>query len=82
MVMNFQNSDDEKRICDVTGKTCLSQRRAGDIMMTFKKQRQWNNRGKHIPLRSYFCKYCGTYHLTHFRGRPRKITKGDDWGDL
>ena len=29
---------------------------------------KWSHRGKNIPQRSYYCEYCGTYHLTHLKG--------------
>ena len=58
----------EKAVCKYTGKKCYSQREAGETIRMFKNNRlKWNNRGENIPLRSYFCRYCHTYHLTHHK---------------
>ena len=54
--------------CEVSGKRCYTEREAGETIRYFKNNRVgWNNRGKHIPNRKYYCKECGFYHLTHLR---------------
>ena len=62
----------DKVVCAKTGKTCLSQKEAGDLIRYFKTSHfKWNGRGRNIPQRSYYCEYCKTYHLTHFKSRKR-----------
>lgn len=63
--------------CDITGKRCFSKREAGEMIRMFKRNRKWKNRGKTIPERSYYCSYCGTFHVTHFKSRPRKMPVDD-----
>lgn len=56
--------------CQQTGKTCFSRKKANETIAYFKTTYfKWSHRGKNIPQRSYYCKYCGTYHLTHFKNR-------------
>ena len=51
--------------CSVTGKRCYSQKEANNVIKhahlaaTVGKKRQ--------PMRSYYCKACHNYHLTHFK---------------
>lgn len=47
------------------------------MIRMFKRNRSWKNRGKTIPERSYYCSYCGTFHVTHFKSRPRKMPVDD-----
>lgn len=64
--------------CEVTGKKCYSKRDAGDTIRFFKNNRvRWNNRGKNIPMRSYYCKYCSNYHLTHHKSVPKDMRNAD-----
>ena len=63
----------DKRICQRTGKSCFSKREANETIAYFKTSHfKWNHRGKNIPQRSYYCEYCGTYHITHFKKKSRK----------
>lgn len=55
----------EDKYCPVTGKVCYTISRASEVIHLFKKHRR--NVGKFIPTRSYMCKFCGAYHLTHFK---------------
>jgi hypothetical protein len=50
-------------ICVKTGKRMYSAREANSA-----KNSAGNlHHTKQIPLRAYYCKHCGAYHLTHFR---------------
>lgn len=55
--------------CEHTGKVCYgSERDAANVIRFFRK-----NGGRHgkirkdIPKRFYKCKFCGQYHLTHYK---------------
>lgn len=56
----------ENQVCYKTGKTCFTQREASETIRKFKFSRN-SKRGKIIPQRSYYCKFCRSWHLTHFR---------------
>ncbi len=58
--------EEEKVICSEVNKVCYSQRRAGEVLRLAKIRKNHHVK-KNIPLRSYKCKYCGCWHLTHFR---------------
>lgn len=63
----------DEPVCRQTGKVCFTKRGAGECVAGFK-----GSRGRHkktIPLRFYYCKCCGMYHLTHLR-RPGKSSLG------
>lgn len=61
-------NEDEKLICIKTGKTCFSKKDAGNAIRRLKTRRkQYFCKQKQIACRSYYCNYCGTYHLTHIR---------------
>ncbi len=63
-----------KEICEVTGKYCFSRKEAGEKISYYKNNHlKWRERGENIPKRSYYCKYCGAYHLTHHKS----FRKGD-----
>lgn len=54
--------------CQQTVKTCFSRKKANETIAYFKTTHfKWSHRGKNIPKRSYYCEYCGTYHLTHYK---------------
>jgi|WetSurMetagenome_2_1015567.scaffolds.fasta_scaffold128020_3 hypothetical protein len=64
----------EKRYCPDCGKRCYSEREANSALKAAKRGTSTRMSGKtivirsgskNIPKRKYFCKYCGTYHLTH-----------------
>lgn len=66
--MCSKNEYKEKIICIKTGKTCFSQKDAGDVIRRLKtRKKQFLCKQKQIACRSYYCNYCGTYHLTHIR---------------
>ena len=52
----------EYGICPATGKRMYSKKDANNAMHAAKRACH----KKRIPLRSYYCSKCGTYHLTHF----------------
>lgn len=52
-------------ICEETGKICYSEKEAGNLIRYFKTHKK--NAEKEIPKRSYFCRSCGTFHLTHLK---------------
>lgn len=56
------------------GKICYSQKEAGNVIRRIKKKKR-GIKNKIIPMRTYYCKECGTYHLTHFKQRARKYAK-------
>jgi len=59
-----------KKYCQQTGKVCYSLKQAEITVAFFKKARKKHGKiGKNIPTRIYFCKFCGEYHLTHFRNK-------------
>lgn len=61
-----------REICERTGKVCYcSRREAGGVVNWFFKRRNHHPHGNKIPSRVFLCKFCGKYHLTHFR-RSRK----------
>jgi len=66
----------EKNLCDSTGKVCYSKRKAGEIINDNRKHRKSDHLGKNkkIPKRSYMCRGCGSYHLTH---EPYLKTSGE-----
>ena len=67
--MNYEilnENDNRKPICENTGKNCYSFREAHEIVNRQKHHKVVNvriNKNK-IPTRSYFCKFCKSYHLT------------------
>lgn len=61
----------EYDICEKTGKRCYSKKDANNAMHAAKN----HSHKKRIPLRSYYCSYCGTYHLTHFSSYLQKKEK-------
>jgi hypothetical protein len=68
-------SDQVYPLC-ICGKRCLSRREANQGIADAKKANHFKHLKK-IPKRTYFCRLCGTYHLTslpltdkrHARGR-------------
>lgn len=58
---------EERMICDETEKVCYSKREAGEIINGCKRHRGSDHlgRNKNLPKRSYFCRSCGCFHLTH-----------------
>lgn len=60
----------EKERCPITNKVCYSRHEAAETLAWFKRTRGKHGKlGKSIPTRSYLCKFCGTYHLTHYRNK-------------
>ena len=57
----------QKKICQRSGKVMLTQREAGVQLNSMKKHRTSSHicRGTDKPKRSYYCEYCGMYHVTH-----------------
>lgn len=49
--------------CPVTHKRCYGQKDANNVIA---HARNAKNK-KQTPQRSYYCRHCGSYHLTHFR---------------
>ena len=57
-------------VCSETGKKCYGRREAARKISWFKKKnRRCVSVGKCIPARYYLCKFCGMYHLTHYRNK-------------
>lgn len=64
----------EYEYCPVTHKRCYGQKDANNVIAHAK----YSKGSKTTPMRSYFCKHCGAYHLTHFKTRIKmgeKTTK-------
>jgi len=64
----MRNIEGMKNICPVSGKICLSAREAGEVINNAKhhhEHRTYSN-STGIPKRKYYCRDCGTYHVTHF----------------
>lgn len=64
---------DEKRLCPETGKVCYSQKEANTVKNRFKRHVYKGNHRSYrmntgangkIPVRSYRCEFCGSWHLT------------------
>ena len=60
------------KICGESGKVCYSKREAGSVVNAFKSRKHFRHckkgrKGDNVPQRIYFCKYCGTYHVTHIK---------------
>lgn len=56
-------------MCD---KVCYSQKEAGQLVNAFRSRRRGDHKRKFswmnkIPMRSYFCKTCGAYHVTSLK---------------
>lgn len=53
--------------CRLSGKICYSRRDAGEILNKYKRHRGSDHcgRNKKRPIRSYFCRNCGCFHITH-----------------
>lgn len=55
---------EEERICEVEGKICYTERRAGEILNSTKRH-NYSSRKKGVkPLRKYYCIHCKSYHIT------------------
>ena len=54
------------QICKETGKNCYSRRIANELVNSQKHHKKKNVRitKVKIPLRSYYCEFCKSYHLT------------------
>lgn len=66
----------QKRFCKASGKVCLTKREAGEQLGSMKKHLTTSYVGKsnNKPKRSYYCKDCGSYHVTHL-GQKQKAKK-------
>lgn len=53
-------------VCESSGKRCYNGREAGRIINACKRHRNNDHlgRNKDLPRRKYFCKECGSWHLT------------------
>lgn len=58
-------TEEEREVCSISGKICYSKREAGCIINDIKRFK--NARTKNVPKRFYKCKFCGNWHLTHFK---------------
>lgn len=56
-------------ICEYSGKKCLSQKEAGNIIRLCHTSYRKRHYAKKVPSRSYFCPYCKSYHITHHKKR-------------
>ena len=62
----MKNNFGKDIICESEGKICYTKREAGNAINEAKKHHYSgeSNSAKKIPVRKYFCKKCGFYHLT------------------
>lgn len=60
------DNNDTIQICKETGKNCYSRRVANELVNSQKHHKKKNIRinKRKIPLRSYYCEFCKSYHLT------------------
>ena len=67
--IRYTNGD----IC-MCGKICLTQREAGEQLNRLKGHRTSSHigRGNDKPKRSYYCRDCGFYHVTHYGFQKKK----------
>jgi len=68
MAAGFISNENGELICVACGKVCYSKREAGRIKNLYHNGARHNRKGRkgdNVPQRVYFCKDCGTYHLTH-----------------
>lgn len=65
--MKDQNQNDI--ICSHECKICYTEREAGSIINTCKRHNysNWGVGQKYKPMRKYYCKDCGFYHLSHLK---------------
>lgn len=72
----------EREICEKTGKICYSRKSAGEIVNSLKShpmgRRQKSPVRKKIPIRYYFCRFCKSYHTTHFRTHGKRLKEDHD----
>lgn len=65
---------EEREYCEVTHKVCYSEKTANGIVNSAKRSHK-KQKTKLIPQRSYYCQFCGSYHLTHYRKeKTAKVT--------
>lgn len=57
----MKDSSGNDIVCESEGKICYTEREANE---TLNSARHHGNRSKKIPVRKYFCKECGYFHLT------------------
>ena len=60
----------ERRICEDCGKVCFSRREAGESLKWFRGHKVYKKK-KDRPMSMYKCKYCGEYHLSHYKNLKR-----------
>lgn len=67
----------QSKICPKSGKVMLTQREAGSQLNSLKGHRTSSHigRGTNKPKRSYFCDFCGAYHVTHLAQAKHKGMK-------
>lgn len=62
---------ENQNICKKTGKICYSSKEAGNVIRRLKFSKG-GVKNKKIPKRQYYCCWCGTYHLTHYKNIKNK----------
>ena len=65
--MKDQNQNDI--ICFQERKICYTEREAGTIVNACKRHNynSWGVGQKYKPMRKYYCKDCGFYHVSHLK---------------
>ena len=65
--MKDQNQNDI--ICFQEHKICYTEREAGSIVNACKRHNysNWGVGQKNKPMRKYYCKDCGFYHVSHLK---------------
>lgn len=73
MIEDLETTKREYIICKETGKRCYTQSLAGkQIGLAKGKYRRKKAGNGKIPQRSYYCNYCGYYHLTSLKSFTNK----------
>lgn len=76
---DMKNNFGKDIICESEGKICYTKREAGNAINEAKKHHYSgeSNSAKKIPVRKYFCKKCGFYHLTSHKSGKSRCSKRD-----
>lgn len=62
-VFTMVNENGKRQLCPFCEKICFSQKGAATIAHSCKGKKTFQT----MPFRSYFCKYCRTWHLSSHR---------------
>lgn len=66
------NIDNNTKYCFLTRKKCYTEIEAGYAINSLKRKYTFSGRKNNIPKRKYFCKFCSSWHLTHYSTNKKK----------